>query len=248
MKNCVKRSLVWAFVLLPLVTARANPAEDGAAAFAKGDYAAAARAYEAAVATTGPDAGLYYNLAQAQLKDGQRPSAAVNLRRAIMLDPRLIDARMALSDLERSQGVPRTKSDWRAIVAEKAPLQILVVAGCALAWVGAFALLFAIFKSGRKFLPFLASSFLLGAGAVFFLAGTLSDPRLEERHTAVVLASEGVSLLAAPADQSATVARLPAGAALRVIQRSGAWTYCQAPTGEKGWTPAKSLESVVPAA
>jgi len=248
MKNCIKRSVVGVLALLSLVTVRANPAEDGAAAFAKGDYAVAARAYETAVATTGPDAGLYFNLAQAQLKDGQRPQAALNLHRAIMLDPRMIDARMALSDLERSQGVPRAKSDWRTTVAEKAPLQILVVTGCALAWLGAFLLLFAIFKSGRKFQPFLASGILLVVGAAFFLAGTLSDPRIQERHAAVVLAGEGVSLLSAPADQSATVARLPGGASLRILQRSGEWTYCQAPAGEKGWAPSKALEFVVPSA
>ena len=56
----------------------------------------------------GPSAGLYYSLGIAEQKDGQRAQAAVNLRRAIMLDPRMVDARMALSEIERSQGVPST--------------------------------------------------------------------------------------------------------------------------------------------
>jgi tetratricopeptide (TPR) repeat protein len=256
MKNCIKRSLVsrqWSLVtILFSLTAALNlfadATQDGAAAFAKGDFSGAARAYETAIASSGPSAGLYYNLATAQLKNGQRPQAALSLRRAILLDPRLIDARIALSDIERSQGVPRPKSDWRGFVAEKAPLQILVLAGCVVAWLGAFLLLFAIFQSGRKFVPFLASLFLLAFGAFVFLAGTLADPRIDESQSAVVLAEDGATLLAAPADQSATVTKLPAGASLRILQRSGEWAFCQSPAGQKGWTLSKSLESVVPAA
>ncbi len=257
MKNCTDWSRVvchWSFVfglaVLPLAPLRADAIEDGRVAFAQGDFPAAVRAFETAIASGGPSAGLYYNLGVAQLKAGQRPQAALNFRRAILLEPRMIDARMALSDIERSQGVARPKSDWRGFVAEKAPLKVLVVVGCALVWFGAFLLLFVIFKfkSGRKILPSLASVFLVGTGAVLFLVGTLSDPRIDQRHAAVVLADEGVTLLSAPADQSATVTKLPAGAALRILQRSGDWAYCQGPQGEKGWAPSKDLATVVPTA
>ncbi len=56
---------------------QAGPAEDAAAAYAKGDYQAAARGYETAVATL-PSSGLYYNLAMAEMKAGNRPAAALN--------------------------------------------------------------------------------------------------------------------------------------------------------------------------
>lgn len=227
---------------------RADAVQEGQDAFAKGEFAVAARAFETALSVSGASAGLYYNLAMAQMKDGQRPQAALSLHRAIMLDPRLVDARVALSDLDRSQGVPLNPAGWRGMVAEKVPLQALFISGCLLAWLGAFLLLFAFFKRGRKLWAGLAAGGFLILGAAIFAAGAFSDPRIVARHSAVVLAEGGVALLSAPADQSATVTRLPAGAALRILQRSGEWTYCQAPKGEKGWAPSSALEAVVPAA
>jgi tetratricopeptide (TPR) repeat protein len=226
---------------------QADPLQEGAAAFGQRDYAAAARAYETAIASSGPSAGLYYNLAMAQMKDGKRPEAALNLHRAIMLDPRMVDARVSLSEIERSQGVPLVSAGWRGKVAEKVSLPALFVTGSVLAWLGAFLLLYTVFKKGRKFLPALASIFLLVLGGALFAAGVLSDPRIESRSAAVILADGGATLLAAPADQSATVTRLPAGASLRILQRSGEWTYCETLKGEKGWTPSQALQPVVPA-
>lgn len=227
-------------------SAWADAKQYGADAFAKGDYAGAVRAYETAVSTSGPSAGLYYNLAMAQVKDGQKPQAALNLHRALILDPRMIDARMALSDLDRTQGVPVVSAGWRGFLAEKVPLKALVIVGSVLAWLGAFLLLRAIFKTGAKAKPTVVSGALLVCGVAVLLAGALSDPRLGAQRAAVVFAKDGVTLLSAPADQSETVAKLPAGAGLSVLQKSGEWSYCQTPKGEKGWAPSKSVEPVIP--
>ena len=221
---------------------------DGKAAFAKGDYAAAADAFRSALSTNGPSAGLYYNLAMAEQKAGRRAEAALSLRRALMLDPRLIDARIALSEIERSQGVPLTRSSWREIVAEHAPIKTLLIAGCALAWLGAFLLLFAIFARAGKMLPLSGAVGLMVLGAGIFLLGYLADPRVSEDNVAIIRDSEGVTLLSSPANQSATVTRLPSASSVRILQERGEWTFCSAPGGEKGWAPSKSLEAVVPAA
>ncbi len=66
------------------------------------------------------------------------------------------------------------------------------------------------------------------------MTGYLADPRVFERNMAVVSDKGGATLLAAPADQSATVLRLPGAAPLRMIGRSGEWTFCSAPSGERG--------------
>ena len=147
--NCAgKLSLVC--LLAVAMSVQADTIQDGNASFAKGDFAAAIRAFESALATQGPSAGLYYSLGIAKQKDGQRTQAAADLRRAIMLDPRMVDARMALSEIERSQGVPSVPASWRELVAERAPLKALLIAGCALAWLGAFSLLFVVFaRAGR---------------------------------------------------------------------------------------------------
>lgn len=230
----------------------ANALSDADTAFAAGDYPAAMRAYESALSSQGPSAGLYYNLAMTQLRQSQPAEAALSLRRAILLDPRRADARVALSDLERSQGIAPEPSAWtvrwRQILAEYAPLKALTITGSVVAWTGAFLLLFAIFRSARKFWPVTISLTLLVVGKAIFLAAYLADPRVSERDAAVVLAGSGASLLAAPADQSAVVMKVPAGANLYVHRRSGEWSYCETPTGEKGWTSSKAIERVVPSA
>jgi len=230
----------------------ADAISEGEASFAKGDYQAAERAFQTALSSQGPSAGLYYNLAMAQMRDGQGPAAALNLRRALMLDPRMTDARMALSAIERSHGVPAAPSAWTArwrdILAENVSLKGLAIGGCVIGWTGAFLLLFAIFRSKRKLWPVTDSIALMLAGKGIFLAAMLADPKVSERNAAVVLEEKGASLLSAPADQSAVVAKVPAGTSLQILRRSGEWTYCATSTGEKGWTSSKGIERVVPTA
>jgi tetratricopeptide (TPR) repeat protein len=238
--------IVFACLWLAMLSSRAETLHDGNIAFAKGDYPAAVRAFEAALNTQGPDAGTYFNLAVAQQKNGERARAALNFRRAIMLDPRIVDARIALSEIERSQGVPAGRRNWRESVSERVPLHGLQIAGCTLIWLGAFLLLFFTFiKRGRFYRPAGAIG-LIFIGAGIFTIGYLADPRVFERNMAVVSPSEGITLLTAPADQSAAVLRLPSAAPLRMLGRSGDWTFCSAPGGERGWAPSKSLEAVVP--
>jgi len=237
------RLLALLLAVLP-VSLWADALQDGNQAFAAGDFAGAARAYETALAGGNASAGLYYNLGMAQMKDGQKPAAAVSFRRAIMLDPQMTDARMALSEIERSQGVPARKPAWTDAVVEKAPLTPIIVVGCVLAWIGAFLLLFGVFKKGSRVAPIVAALVLLAAGLFTGIAAYAMDPRVAERNTAVL--AENVSLLSNPADQSPVVTKLPASAAVKVLRRSGEWTYCETFAGEKGWAPSKSLSGVVP--
>jgi tetratricopeptide (TPR) repeat protein len=245
--NCAGRLSLVCF-LLATVCVQADTITDGNAAFAKSDFPAAIRAFESVLATHGPSAGLYYSLGMAQQKDGQRAQAALNFRRAIMLDPGMVDARMALSEIERSQAVPSVPANWREFVAEHAPLKALLIAGCILAWLGAFLLLFVVFSRAGRLFPIVGAVGLLAAGTGLFVIGYLADPRVADRNAAVILEKEGVRLLSAPADQSAAIVRLPGAASVRILRRSGEWVFCSAPGGERGWAPSKSLEAVVPAA
>lgn len=233
-------------LMLCLGTLRAGAVEDGNAAFGQGDYATAARAYETALAAGPKSAGLYFNLASAQLKNGQKTDAALNLRRAILLDPRMTDARMALSELEKSQGIV-VRSGWEERVVERAPLRPAIIAGCVVAWFGAFLLLYGVFKRGKRLLPIFASIVLVLLGGGIVTAGYLADPLIRDAKSGVVSADGGATLLSAPADQSAVIAKLPACAPVKILRQSGEWTYCETADGAKGWTSAKGLTPVLPA-
>jgi len=247
MKNSAKSILAGlAAAFLLSVPAFAGAVEDGNASFAKGDFAAAARSYETAISSGAPSAGLYYNLGLAQVKNGDRPQAALSFQRALLLDPRLTDARMALSEIERSEQVPIGPASWRDTVSEKVSVSALMITGSVLAWIGAFWLLAICFQSRRRFLPVTAAFLLLVVGGAAIFAGYVADPRVFNQHAGVLL--DAVTLHSAPADQSAEVVRLPAAATVQILSRRGDWTYCKAPTGGKGWAPSKSIADVVPTA
>ena len=117
----------------------------------------------------------------------------------------------------RRECLPRGAS-WREFVAERVPLRRFMIAGCALAWLGAFLVLFFTSSSRRVAccrLSVPSGCSVVGAG--LSCLGYLADPRVSERNMAVVSDKGGLTLLAAPADQSATVMRLPGAAPLRVL-------------------------------
>lgn len=242
MKTIFLSSLV---ALVFAAVSLADTIQNGNSAFAAGDYAGAARAYETALSAGPKSAGLYFNLASAQLKEGKKADAAVNLRRALMLDPQMVDARMALSELEKSQGVV-VQSGWEQTVAENAPLWGVAIVGCGLAWLGAFVFLFGVFKSRGKLLPIFAALVCLALGGGLLFASYWADPLIREAKSGVVSAENGVTLLAAPADKSTTVAKLPACAPVKILHESAGWAYCETTEGAKGWTSAKDLTFVLP--
>src|SRR6266516_4178116 len=73
--------------------------DKGNAAAQQGDYEAAAEAFEQAIAANPNDARARYNLALAQQYLGDSELAIAGYRRAIDLDPQLIDAYINLGNL-----------------------------------------------------------------------------------------------------------------------------------------------------
>lgn len=210
-----------------------SASQDAITAYREGDFSKAAREFETALAAGKPSAGGYYNLGLAYRKAGQPAQAALNFRRAIMLDPRMMDARMALSDVERSQGIPLPPVDWRTWLAEIGSLPVLLMLGFVAFWIGAYWFLFLATRPRSGFLAIAAAAILCMAGLAIFVAAYLADPRFIWRSASVAL-DPGV-LLSAPADRSEKVAPVPAGAVVHVLHKSGDWTYCRLPDGTEGW-------------
>ncbi|GAT33461.1 TPR repeat-containing protein [Terrimicrobium sacchariphilum] len=225
---------------------QAGPAEDAAAAYAKGDYQAAARGYETAVATL-PSSGLYYNLAMAEMKAGDRPAAALNFRRALVLDPRMVDAKIALSEIERSQGLPVAKEGIFDKISPYVPFATIITVGSVLFWLGAFlAVGLLVFRRGG--IGVVMGVVLVVIGGALAAAALISEPAWAQRNDGVVISTKPVALLDAPADQSPTLTNLPPASCVRIISKRGEWTYCESPGGEKGWLPSANLQPVIPAA
>ncbi|GAB4183671.1 MAG: tetratricopeptide repeat protein [Terrimicrobiaceae bacterium] len=245
LKLIFKTGMLAMMLVCVAVTGWSAPIEAAAEAYQKGDFALAVREYETAISSAGPSAGLYFNLGMASKKAGNVGSAALALRRALLLNPRSVDTRMALSDLERSSGIALTSPSWSDRLAESVPLVPLLVAGFLIFWLGMFIVLVAVWLQRR---PWMFASGVLAAliGAMVFVAAYLSDPRFAWRSNAVVMGVGGVTMGQAPAERSQAVAKLPEGTMVSLLRKSGDWAYCRLPDGRMGWLPMSSVQRLVP--
>lgn len=215
------------------------------AEFQSGNYEAAARAYETALAARGPDAGLYYNLGLSQKMAAKNIEALLNIRRALVLNPGMPAARAARQELDRALGLPAPRPGWRDFLATHIPLRPALWLFTAAAWAGLFAFLL-LFSRKRWGLLVLAALIVAGGG-VGAAAFALADPRFSERDLAMVVSPDGVALRSAPADQSEALASAAPGALLRMLSRRGDWVYGESSDGQKGWVLNSQLEALIPA-
>jgi tetratricopeptide (TPR) repeat protein len=232
--------------LTPWNSALATANDEAIAAYSGGDYEKAARNFETALSTEGPSAGLYHNLGMALKKQGDAGGAALNFRRAIMLDPRLVDARVALSDLERAKGIPMEPVSWLNRFAEHVPLLPFLVCGFVTFWLGAFFVLGQALLKPRGSGMLMFGLLALALGTALFCVAYLADPKFEWRESAIILATDGASLLKAPAERSESVAKLPAASMVRLVKTNGEWAFAKLPDGKSGWLPVSSLAPLLP--
>ena len=233
--------LVALLVCAVLSQLRANPLDEAAAAYEASDFKKAAAAYTAALDAEPPCAALYYNLGLAHKRAAEPGHAALALRRALMLDPRLGEARIALSDLERSQGIVRAAEGWRDWIPQHLPLFPALLSTFVLFWL-AIALSFFAPRTMQKILLGLFAALCIAA----FLAMVFSEPRFAWRNDAVVLHATTLSKI--PADRSETVAKLAPATLFTISSESGAWVFGKLKDTREGWVPREAIERIAPRA
>ena len=244
----MKSSLVVALILVLGTFARADILSDARARFRDGEYEQAAKLFEQSLEKSPPSAAVFYELGRALNKTGQEARAALNFRRALILDPRFAPARSALQEANLALGIPPAKQDWQTQVVERIPLDALALGGTVIFWAGAFlslaAFLAPTFRRGRLVVGFL---FLL-LGVSLLSVAWLCDPRISLANTAVVLTNGGSSLRSSPADQSEKIASLPQGGIIDILSQRGRWFYGQVPGGSKGWFLTEGIVPLIPPA
>lgn len=212
----------------------------GNARYAAGDFAGASKAYEEAVARGDFRANVFYNLADAYYRQGDRGRAILNYRRALLLEPAHSEAASNLAFL--AGGRPAEGKDARiAWVWETAPW-----ASALCGWLGLAGLLLLLAGGGRRALGLglAVGGFglcALGAGLIWFF-----DHGASNVARAVVLA-EATPARYSPADSAKVVTSLPAGAEVRVLSEQGAWVYALLADGTThAWLAADKIAPLVP--
>ena len=220
--------------------------------YAEGRFAESVKVYEDAVRAGDYRANLFYNLANAYYRLGDRGRAILNYQRALLLEPGHAEAAANLAFVrgralpEGGSRPPGTVATVReALAGPGVDAYGWLAAGAA--WLGLLGLGLAIFRRRTR-----AQGVILAvAGAVgcASLVGVIYwlDGGLKSSQRAVVLAEDAPALYA-PADNAKTIVRLPVGGEVHILSEQGAWEYVRLGDGTRGWMASDKLGRIDPAA
>ena len=151
-----------------------------------GDHAEAIRLFEKHLQTARPSASVYYELGGSAMKSSNPALAALNFRRALVLNPRFDAARKALADTSLALGIPSDLNDWKVRVASKVPLNLVLITGVFLFWLGLFILVFGFHVNARRFFEV----GLILIGVILIALVCVCDPRVTQIQQRFVMASQ----------------------------------------------------------
>jgi tetratricopeptide (TPR) repeat protein len=230
-------------------TAHAGGYQDALAAYQANDYATCARDLDALHASGkhSPESWLMAGNARAKL--GDEPAAILAWRRALLLDPRLSEARQNLAVLVARNGIPEPAPPGQAMTMLAAiPRAVPLVAGSIGLWLAVLGGT-GMFLAAKPALKSLATA-SLATGLLASTAGATtayaqyhvtrpSGPLPPRVWLADGQLSKPAALRSAPARRAESILEnLPAGTQLRLLQQSG-WSYVEVPGGSgqfiRGW-------------
>ncbi len=214
--------------LLMTLTGYADDFSRGNAAYVDGKFDVAIEAYEAAVASGTSNANLFYNLGNAYYRAGRVGKAALNYERALVLNPGHAEA---IANLR----VIREDTSKRTL-----PRELLVIIASGAAW-------FAVLTGGLALLLRRRTPWTWAAMAALIVvatAGVGAFLQPDPTKTAIVVAADTAAYFA-PVRDGKQVARLPEGAAVRVLDRSGDWMYAALRDGGRGYIRQDAVEDII---
>ena len=232
------------YLSLALSPSFGGPAWEAAnAAYEHGKYEEAKVDYIQLVGMREYSADLFYNLGNAWFKLGDQGRAILNYERALVLNPRLEEARSNLQTALKIVG-----NDDQAAFRERigAYADYFPLIASITFWIAAFCLLPASRKRG-SFTTFwrcvcIAAAFIcIGSAGMSFWVG----PGSKDPNRALVVES-ATDLKYGPAVTARPVESLQIGQQVELISERGDWTFCRASSDNLGWILTRKAERVIP--
>jgi len=213
----------------------------------RGDYAAAAAAYEQLDRQHVVSTDLYYNLGVTYFRQGHLGKAIWSFERALVVSPDDEDARFNLAQArkladqrahDKLEGAEREPL-WSRVVTYVSPSTTVVIF-CAL-YLGCFALLFIRRRSADDSrVAVTAGAAILGAGAL--LAGTLVMGRMNlDRIPFAVVLPDTVAVKEAADNNFHTSFQVHGGLRVRVLDREQDWVRVRLANGLEGFVHAEDV-------
>jgi tetratricopeptide (TPR) repeat protein len=217
--------------------------------YQEGEFARAAASFERLASEHGPHAAYFYNAGASYSQAEQPGLAALNLRRALRLQPGLAEARELLTQLESAETARTFSHPVPATLAGLASPSFLAALGSAVFWLGALgcAAWFFFKRAHRPNASWLGPAGLAGLGlgllllaAAAFLWTTAYHPALSTvtGHAAEVRGEPSLSgeplLTLAPASQ------------VKLLEARGRWSFISLPDGQSGWVASEIIQPDMP--
>jgi hypothetical protein len=212
-------------------------------AYQKGKYEEAKVDYIQLAGMREYSADLFYNLGNAWFKLDDPGRAILNYERALILNPRLDEARSNLQAALKIAGNDDQPSFRERIgmYADYFPLLASITF-----WIAAFCLIPASRKQWR-FTTFWR--IICIASALICIVCTVASfwvgPGSKDPNRALVVES-ATDLKYGPAVTARPVESLQIGQEVQLISERGDWAFCRASTDTLGWIPTRKIERVIP--
>jgi tetratricopeptide (TPR) repeat protein len=219
-----------------------------------GQYAQAAQAYQQLANQGFANGALFYNLGNAQFKQGNLGQAILNYRRAQQYTPRDPDvaANLAIArGLAADQGEAVAGGGMLSRIgrAVRSRLSLDEVAMVALgSWIG-FVLSLLLWGSAKRGGVWQkrvgAVSAVLAVVLAVSVLGLGSSLYLESRSSDGVIVAPEVAVTSGPGSQYGSEFTLHSGAEVSLVEAQGNWVRLALPGSElEGWIPASAIETV----
>jgi len=209
----------------------AEPFRAACEAYAAGDYAQAARSF-AALARTGPAAGVFHNLGNAEWMCGRRGHAILAWERAHWMDPYAANTKANLRFARHQAQLPSPDLAWYEICSTWLPVPLWAWLAFLAFWLALAMMVLPGVRRWRK------ADWHQGLAAASLAVFLLTVPALVGVYTrsrmGVVLAPDA-PLRLTPTREAQVLFRLPAGELARVERERGSYLYIRAANDAAGW-------------
>jgi hypothetical protein len=188
---------------------------------------------------TSGSAEIWYNRGLAEMETGDTVEASLSFRRALLLDPASVPARIQLTKTLLALGLP-VPDGWKERISRFLHPEVMIVGGAVIGWIGALSLVVLIFKASRMKGLIALALLLIVVGHGASVLGTLADPRRTASDKAVLTSKDRVTLRSTPADSATESGKLDPGALISILSRNGTWWYVATGLGQSGWIHANT--------